>query len=739
LLPLVFFGLGLAVLPQAGLKNDEVLFATPIFHLPAATVFDTPIFHWRLPLMLLTYLGALKSWLYFPILTLLRPSYLTVRLPVLIIGSLTVWLFIWLLERVGGRTVAWVGGLLLATDTMFLLTTCFDWGPVALQHLLSVAGLALVFKFASEGKPSALFWGFLCFGLALWDKALFLWLSSGLMVATIVVFPRELWSRCSLRNIGLAAAGLCLGALPLVAYNAASNLATFRANSSFDLAQLPSRLHALRITWDGEILWGYMVHAPWSPGTPRESGALGRVSGVVHSLAGIHYHNELEPAFWVALVLAAWLCFTPGFSRARKTLLFCLIASAVAWIQMAITKDAGWGAHHVVLLWPLPQWFLAVVFVEASRRLRWRRAGGVALAAAMVFLAGENLLLTNEYFYQLATYGALGSWSDAIYQLSGEVGRIQFTHLVVDDWGIANSLLALHGGGLPLVMADGREWDQARWAEAGWAEDVWIGHTPQYQQTAGVNERIVQAARSAGFEKQIIKTVPDRNGRPVFEIFRFVRVAASDSSRNWRTHPPELQDDFGEEERENPTSPGDRDSAVAGRLEMRGWAVVVQQPEGDEGKCDDVGAHHPFFVDLDAPFQNGVIRHASGCHPGDSQRNQRKAKGPSRAAGDADAKSADRTHRHATQKDPARPAMQARIARAEAGPELPGAGEQCHHAACDVHQQPAAHGPIVRRALVGVGKCRLVVVQIVTEHVLENEGNRNGQDRSRGEELHREV
>src|SRR5271166_286480 len=56
-----------------------------------------------------------------------RPSLLAVRLPVLTIGTLTVWLFNWLLERSSGRTVAWVGGLLLATDTMFLLTTCYDW------------------------------------------------------------------------------------------------------------------------------------------------------------------------------------------------------------------------------------------------------------------------------------------------------------------------------------------------------------------------------------------------------------------------------------------------------------------------------------------------------------------------------------------------------------------------------------------------------------------------------------
>ena len=156
--------------------------------------------------------------------------------------------------------------LLLATDTMFLLTTCFDWGPVALQHLLALAGLALVFKFASEARRCTLCWDFSASASRCGTRRFFCGCSADLIVATIAIFPREVWSRCSLRNVGVAAAGLCAGALPLLAYNAASNLATFRSNSSFDLAQFPSRLHALRITWDGQILWGYMVHAPWSPG-----------------------------------------------------------------------------------------------------------------------------------------------------------------------------------------------------------------------------------------------------------------------------------------------------------------------------------------------------------------------------------------------------------------------------------------------------------------------------------------
>ena len=207
--------------------------------------------------MLLSYLGALKSWIYFPILDLIRPSYRTIRLPVLLIGALTIWLFAWFLERAHGRKVAWVGGLLLATDSVYLLTTCFDWGPVALQHLLSLAGMALLLKFASTGKRSTLFWGFFWFGVALWDKALFLWLFSGLVVAAVVVFPRELRSRSSPKNLGLAAAGLLVGALPLVVYNVVSNFDTFRSNSSFLLSQFPSRLHALRITWDGQILFEY--------------------------------------------------------------------------------------------------------------------------------------------------------------------------------------------------------------------------------------------------------------------------------------------------------------------------------------------------------------------------------------------------------------------------------------------------------------------------------------------------
>src|ERR1700734_4433533 len=90
ILPLLFFCLGLVFLPLVGIQDDEVFFANAIFHLPSAAAFDAHIFHQQIPLMQLSYLGALKSWLYFPILTRIRPSYLTIRLPVLLLGTVPI-------------------------------------------------------------------------------------------------------------------------------------------------------------------------------------------------------------------------------------------------------------------------------------------------------------------------------------------------------------------------------------------------------------------------------------------------------------------------------------------------------------------------------------------------------------------------------------------------------------------------------------------------------------------------
>lgn len=519
LFPLVFFCLGWGLLPYPGLQNDEVLFVNAHFRVPGATVYQAG----SVPLMLMTYLGALKTCLYAPILWLCRPSYVSVRLPVLVLGAVTVWLFVRLLESAHGWRAAWVGGLLLATDTMFLLTTCFDWGPVALQHFFLVAGMLLVLRFCRSSARSVLFCGFLCFGLGLWDKALFLWMLTGLVVATILVFPRELWTRLTVRNVLLAIAGFSLGALPLLVYNATSGFPTLRSNRSFVFDQFQGKAVVLRGTWNGSALFGYLAGEAGTGNARDAAGPVQRVSFGLHSALGEHRTNRLEGAFYAALLLTPVLCFT----RARRILLFCLVALGVAWLQMAITGGAGAAAHHTVLLWPVPHLFLAVGFAEASAR--WRITGWL-LAVAMVFLAGGNLLVTNQYFYQLVRYGPGGSWTDAIYGLSDQVGRMPASQIVIDDWGLVNPLVLLHQGKLPIVFAGDRFLSptvsdkQRNWDRGLLEQGLWLGHTAEYEVFAGANDRIAKAAASAGFRKELLHLISDRNGRAVFEIFRFVRA-----------------------------------------------------------------------------------------------------------------------------------------------------------------------------------------------------------------------
>src|SRR5579859_2165035 len=103
LLPLIFFALGLALLPYPGLQNDEVLFTN--YGTAGSTVFAVH----GIPLMLLTYLGAAKTWLFWPIVRSFAASYHSIRIPVLIIGALTVVLFVLLVETAHSRRAAWIG------------------------------------------------------------------------------------------------------------------------------------------------------------------------------------------------------------------------------------------------------------------------------------------------------------------------------------------------------------------------------------------------------------------------------------------------------------------------------------------------------------------------------------------------------------------------------------------------------------------------------------------------------
>jgi hypothetical protein len=506
---LLFVFLGIVLIPYAGLQADEVLFTQPLYGLINVT-FALPVFHHLVPLMVMSYIGALKSFIYWPLSWIFSPSVYFVRLPMVLVGAATVLVFYKWAGIFAGPRGALLAAVLLATDPTFLLTDTFDWGPVALQHLLVVAGCLLI----ARGRLS---WGAFLFGLALWNKAIFLWTLAGLVLASSVVCHAAVRAvLANRRQCARAALAFVLGALPLLVFNVKQLNATLGGNAHLSFENFPVKYAVLSSAVDGSGLLGYLV-APESEENPKEPSSLqGRVASWISQRSG---HREKNLMFY-AILLATAMAFLWWRAPGRRAALFAVVCGGVTFLAMAVTRNAGTGIHHSVLLWPMPQLLVGASF--GALPWRWLRVGIVAL------LAGANLLVVNQYIVQFERNGTVGSFTDAMSPLAESLaGSTNTIHIV--DWGIFEPVNFLQQGKLhlhqsyPFLIQATLDAGQRREIDAMLTDShgLFVGHVPSREVFHGVTERLETIAREEEYEKEPIRIVADRNGRAVFQIFRF--------------------------------------------------------------------------------------------------------------------------------------------------------------------------------------------------------------------------
>ena len=484
--------------------------------------------------MIVNYLGELKTLLYFPILRVFHPSVWSLRLPAVFLSMGTIvltWLYT---RRVAGNHAAAIAAILLAADPSFLLTGTLDWGPVDLQHLLLMTGLVSLLRWAGAGRSSrtSLAWlalAFFAWGLGFWDKALFVWPLSGLAVAALCVYPRHVFSRIRLREIAVALAALLTGAFPLIAYNATHRGATASLNANFSLKDSATKVDALQKTLNGSILFD-MLATPPAPHNVTPSSAWERASERLAQATGDHHRTGFLWLIGIAICLGI---FAVNW-RERRQMIFLLLAMTIAFLQMLITVGAGGAAHHIVLLWPFPVVFCAIPFgALASARFRVLRYASVAV---VVVLFGQELLTVNQYLAAFAADGFPVIWTDAIYRLSDAVRARGGTRFTAVDWGYDNSLAFLSAGRDDF---DG-PWECLARSAAARESDcgvpalltvpglAFIQHTPKNEVFPDVNEHLQRIAAANGYSPVVDHVIADSHGRPVFQIIhfgaRFVRL-----------------------------------------------------------------------------------------------------------------------------------------------------------------------------------------------------------------------
>jgi 4-amino-4-deoxy-L-arabinose transferase-like glycosyltransferase len=509
---LLFFALAMPFLDRPGIYNDEALFGNATFA-PYTVVYSAQAFKAEMPLMLMTYVGTLKAYLAKFIFLWADPSAANIRLLPVLLGAVTVAVFFMAVRRLLGERAAWLATLLLATDTTFIITTRYDWGPVALQHLLLVAGVAALVRFVQQGELWALAAGFFCFGLGLWDKALFIWSLAALGVAMLVTAWPTVRRLVTWRHAAVALVAFGLGAYPLLRYNISRQWATFRGNTVWSTADLPGKVNGLRRALDGSALFGWLAREA----EPGERPPAGRAEAASIALSRQLGEPQRGLFLWLFLLMLPASFFFWRTPVAR-VLLFCWIAFAITWILMLFNRDTGASVHHVVLLWPWPQVIAAVVCS------RWGRAGmGLVMVVAL-----SGVAVTNQYYSQLIRYGGGHGWSDAVSGLAQHSALRQAGQVYALDWGMIESLHLLQRGTVKLGYLDQPAIQQAAAAVEGLIhrpDVVFVRYTPGNEFIAGVPEALDGFAAARGARHFVLATVPDSNGRPIFEIFRYQSTA----------------------------------------------------------------------------------------------------------------------------------------------------------------------------------------------------------------------
>jgi hypothetical protein len=468
-----------------------------------------------LPLMALNYIGAVKTVAFVPVAAVFGISPASVRVFTITVAALSL-LFTYLFARRLFRSpmIAALGTVLLATDPSFVFYSRVDFGPSVFMFLFRAIGFWQLLDWWRSGRRRSLLIGSFAFGLGVYDKVNFLWIVAAVIVAAILIDYRGVRRRLDRRAVLLATGALALGCLPLLAYNMswpprtiqpalAGTLHVSGGNASGNpLVQFGLRLQQLVRLLDGETISEILTARPGGP--------------------------PLFPVLaFVAAAAIVVLYAIRRFRRRFRPAMFIVLWGVLVLAASALTPGGSY-PHHVLLSYPAPQLALAAFVIGGGALLRGHirvlmlAAGVVSIAAVVVVSVATSI----EMLSRLRKTGGTGNFSDAIYVLEKDlVQHDRSRRLVVIDWGIFQNLVALSGGKLKAtelwkpLNAKG----QVRGSVLEQLDDPsvsYVLHAPGATNFPRARIRFFAALHSSGRHLTLERTVPNRLGRPLFEVYR---------------------------------------------------------------------------------------------------------------------------------------------------------------------------------------------------------------------------
>ena len=425
----IFISLAAYRIQLPGLYYDELAFVNA-----AQGGADNTFIHMRLgsvPFLVFPYMGALKAWIYAPVFRFFGVSALTIRLPAILIGAVTLLIFFQTLRVKLGAVWATIVVWIMAVDPVNLFPSRLDWGPTVLTHFFQAAILALWFSYRDKARPWKIVLICICAGLGFFDRFNFVWLLSAFAIGICLCYPD------SLQNLWVST--------PRITRWVAIILALLALGVMLYLI-LPLLVN---------------VHHPTGAHTPN---LQGKWLGLVYTLSGAAVARFIfeNPAgiirfasYWLIVVdgFLALACLFLPMSNAvarenRKNGLFCFLIGFLVFVQIVITPQAG-GPHHYVMIFPWPLLTFAFLARSLYDHFRTKKLSQVVAlplvaAATCIFLVNiHNTMRYLSHFRSNPHYTA--QWSPEIYSLSHYVNEHGFKakSIICVDWGLHTQLHAL--------------------------------------------------------------------------------------------------------------------------------------------------------------------------------------------------------------------------------------------------------------------------------------------------------
>jgi len=410
-----------------GINYDELLFVNAVRGFASDDIY-IKLRLGGIPFMLTAYIGALKSYLYFPIFSIFGYSVETIRIPMILLMGIGIFIFHKaILKLSNNQFIAFFCAFFLAIDPSIIILTRADQGPIVIELFLKILSIFLLGKFIDSGKIGFI-WGIaIVFFLGTFNKLNFIWSVNAILFGTIIYW-KDFWQyfkNYSVQQRIHFLTALILTYLPSLSFflwaKEHFGLSVKNPGVTFWLYGFPAH----------ERLW-YLIKGMLDFSLPLSFGL---------SIPNGSFAQYGTPIFVIITSTTAFLILInrKNINKIEKLWLFAMLSFIAISVQLYYTWRAI-SVWHAINIYP----FIIILSVVSlliihDRLLILQLMSKILVTFLLLYFINIRLFIYRRYFINLEKPVSSVHWSNKIYDLTTFVDNTN-KNVYLIEWGTLTQL-----------------------------------------------------------------------------------------------------------------------------------------------------------------------------------------------------------------------------------------------------------------------------------------------------------